>query len=174
LRRWRDRGTEQNSQREYSPLYMTGLTWKALSGTNSPVYPVSSLSSRMAQASGVSFGSMRPAGTSIHVELIGGRHCFWRTIRGSSLGFAGSRRMAATPTPSMSAPWGRVRRSPDSHVRSTPSGSVYVILRQSAIGCQVPTRGRSQAGLGAFAIPKGPLRTCGALPTSRPCCPMTS
>lgn len=38
------------------------------------------------------------------------------------------------PTPSMSDPFGRVRRSPDSQVRSTPSGSVYVILYGGNVG----------------------------------------
>lgn len=38
------------------------------------------------------------------------------------------------PTPSMSDPFGRVRRSPDSQVRSTPSGSVYVILHSADVG----------------------------------------
>ena len=34
------------------------------------------------------------------------------------------------PTPSISLPAGRVCRSADSHVRDTPSGSWYVILRE--------------------------------------------
>ena len=51
------------------------------------MYPVSSFSSRMAQVSGLSSGSIKPAGTSMTVALTGGRHCFWRMIRGSSFGF---------------------------------------------------------------------------------------
>lgn len=39
-------------------------------------------------------------------------------------------KMATMPTPSMSLPLGRVRRSADSHVRVTPFGSLYVFLRR--------------------------------------------
>jgi len=63
------------------------------------MYPVSSLSSRIAHVSGDSSGSIKPAGTSITVALTGGRHCFCSTIRGSAFGDAGSWSIAATPTP---------------------------------------------------------------------------
>jgi hypothetical protein len=77
----------------------------------SPVYPVSSLSSRRAHSSAVSPASMRPAGTSMHILSMGGRNCFCSRISGGES--AGSR-IATMPTPSMSLLAGRVRRWADS------------------------------------------------------------
>ena len=94
---------------------------EVLSSTTVPWYPVSSRSSRTAHTSGVSFGSISPAGTSMVILSIGGRYCFWRRMEGGELGFS---RIAMMPTPSMSAFAGRVRRSPDSQVRSVPLGSL--------------------------------------------------
>lgn len=67
----------------------------------------------------------------------GGRYCFCRMI---SLP-VGLSRMATMPTPSMSAPAGRVRRSAVSQTRSVPLGSRYVIL---CAMCQADERGEER------------------------------
>jgi hypothetical protein len=113
---------EERKRAQNKPLNITGLTPK-LPSITSPTYPVSSLNSRSAHASGVSPGSISPAGISITTASAGARHCFCSTMRGVSLGLSGKERMAATPIASMELFLGRVRREADSQRRSCPEGS---------------------------------------------------
>lgn len=76
----------------------------------------------MAHASGVSDGSMSPAGISMQILSMGGRYCF--CSKRSGFGWEGELRMATMPTPSMSEPAGRVSLSALSQVRRLLLGSV--------------------------------------------------
>jgi hypothetical protein len=77
--------------------------------------------------------------------LMGGRNCFCRRISGPKqsqsrlLGSSGEKvmsipvsfsKIATTPMPSISLPFGRVVRSADSQSRCLPLGSVYVVLHE--------------------------------------------
>lgn len=107
------------------------------------MYPVSSLSSLMADVPASSPSSINPDGTSMVTLSIGGRNCFCSNSDGPDFDF-GSLSIATTPTPSRFVFFGRVYHqqsdcacnacavttilSADSHSLCLPEGSSYVTL----------------------------------------------